>query len=162
MLKGCAMANDSPPLIAEGVLGSLRPVNKAAQEAFKAVNGRCVVKITKMTRNQRRRGFYWTLLDVVAEVLRDRTDTPWDAETLHDELRKTLRLYDGPPLKTPAGREVYRLKSTSDRSMNEVERAAWTTRAVNYCELITGVEARTLIDEVRARGGGEPEMRDAA
>ncbi len=67
-----------------------------------------------------------------------------------------------PPLKTPAGREVYRLKSTSDRSMNEVERAAWTTRAVNYCELITGVEARTLIDEVRARGGGEPELRDAA
>jgi hypothetical protein len=89
------------------------------------------------------------------------TDTPWDAETLHDELRKTLRLYDGPPLKTPAGREVYRLKSTSDKSMTEVERARWTDRVVNYCEHLTGVEARTLIDEVRARGGGEPERQAA-
>lgn len=155
------MANDTPPLICEQVLGSLRPVNKAAQDAFRAINGRCVVKITRMTRNQRRRGFYWTLLDVVAEVLRDRTDTPWDAETLHDELRRRLRLYDGPPLKTPSGREVYRLKSTSDRAMNEVDRARWTDRVVSYCEGLTGVEAKTLIDEVRARGGGEPE-RDAA
>lgn len=146
---------DTPPLICEKVLGSLRPVNKAATDAFKAVNGRCVVKITKMTRNQRRRGFYWTLLDVVAEVLRDRTNTPWDAETLHDELRKTLRLFDGPALKTPAGREVFKLKSTADRNMTEAERAHWTTRVVNYCEHLTGVEARTLIDEVRARGGGE-------
>ena len=154
---------DSAPLICEQVLGSLRPVNKAAQDAFRAVNGRCVVKITKMTRNQRRRGFYWTLLDVVAEVLRDRTDTPWDAETLHDEIRRTLRLYDGPPLKTPAGREVYRLKSTSDKSMTEVERARWTDRVVNFCEHLTGVEAMRLIDEVRARGGGDwTEDRKAA
>ena len=148
---------DSAPLIAEQVLGSLRPVNKAAQDAFKAVNGRCVVKLTKMTRNQRRRGFYFTLLDVVSEVLRDRTNTPWDAETLHDELRKILRLYDGPPLKTPSGREVFKLKSTSDRSMTEAERAHWTDRVVAYCEHLTGVEAKTLIDEVRARGGGEIE-----
>lgn len=154
---------EKPPLLFRSQFGRLSPVNKIAEEAVKALSGQdCRVEIKRSTANQRRRAFYWLFLDVVAEVLRDRTDTPWDAETLHDELRKTLRLYDGPPLKTPAGREVYRLKSTSDRSMNEVERAAWTTRAVNYCELITGVEARTLIDEVRARGGGEPEMRDAA
>lgn len=142
---------DQPPLIFEKVLGSLRPVNEAARDAMKAMDGRVVVKVTKLTRNQRRRGFYWTLLGVVAELLTDQTGTPWDANTLHDDLRERLGL--GEYLKTPTGRKVFKPLSTSDRSMNEIDRARWTDRVVNYLSQATNIEARALMDEVRQRGG---------
>lgn len=146
---------DEAPLIFEGTaLGLLRPVNRPAVEAAKAMIGqKVVVKVTKMTRNQRRRGFYWTMLDVVAEVLADKTGTPWDADTLHDDLRETLGL--GVPLKSTSGRKVWKRRSTSDKSMTEIDRAAWTNRVANYLSRMTGIEMSQLIDEVRNRGGGE-------
>ena len=152
---------DQPPLIFERQFGKLIPVNAAAQQAMLALGEgkRTVVKLSGMTRNQRRRGFYWTLLDVVSDVLTDRTKTPWDSQTLHDELRHRLKLYV--PLETPSGRKVPKLKSTSDKSMNEVERAAWTNRVVNYLEHMTGIEAHVLIDEVKSHGF-EPELKEVA
>ena len=141
---------DKPPLHFVKAFGALRPANRAAEQAMQAINGKVVVKLSGMTRNQRRRGFYWTLLDVTAEVLASSTDTPWDAETLHDEVRKALRF--GTELKTPSGRTVFKPRSTADRNMSEVDRAAWTDRVVNFCQQITGIEAQTLIDEVRSRG----------
>lgn len=147
--------SDEAPLIFEPVLGRLTPVSNAAKEAMKAINGRVVVKLTKMTRNQRRRNWYWTMLDVVAEVLADATGTPWDAETLHDDLRERLGLYT--PLKTPSGRVKKKLHSTSDKAMNEVERARWTDRVATYLSKQIGIEIQQLIEEVRARGGGDPD-----
>lgn len=147
--------SDDAPLVFEKVLGALKPANRAAQLAMAATNGRCVVKITKMTRNQRRRAFYWVMLDVVSEVLANTTRTPWDSETLHDDLRDRLNLVH-PPLKTPSGRAVRRLKSTSDKAMTEADRAAWTDRVATYLSRMCGVEMRELIDEVKRRGGGDP------
>lgn len=144
---------DSAPLIFEQVLGALRPVNDAAVIATRAVQGRCVVKITRMTRNQRRRGFYWVMLAVAAEVLRDRTDDPWDADVLHDELKKALRL--GQTWTTPSGREVFKPRSTSDRAMSEAERSAWLERCKTTLSLWCQVEIVHLMDEVRARGFNE-------
>ncbi len=144
---------DAAPLIFEQVLGTLRPVNEPARIATKAVVGRCVVKITKMNRNQRRRGFYWVMLDVAAEVLRDATDQPWDAELLHDDLKKMLKL--GQTLTTPSGREVFKPRSTSDRAMTEAERAAWLERCKVTLSLWCGVEIVELMNEVRARGFNE-------
>ena len=153
--------SDDAPLIFEPVFGRLTPVSNAAKEAMKAINGRVVVKLTKVTRNQRRRNWYWTMLDVVAEVLSDATRTPWDAETLHDDLRDTLGLHD--ELKTPSGRVVKKRRSTSDRSMNEAERARWTDRVATYLSRQIGIEIHQLIEEVRARGGGDPDdWRQAA
>lgn len=150
--------SDQPPMIFEKVLGSLRPVNEAARDAVKAIDGKCVIKITRMTRNQRRRGFYWTLLGVVAELLTDRTGTPWDAETLHDDLRERLGL--GEWLVTPTGRRKFKPRSTSDKSMNEADRARWTDRVVSYLSNAIGVEAHLLIDEVRQRGGDVEEAHE--
>ncbi|MGV0964171.1 MAG: hypothetical protein ACOYBT_09805 [Polynucleobacter sp.] len=149
---------DAPPIICEQVLGTLRPANAYSAEAIKAIDGRCVVKVTKMRRNQRRRAWYWIMLDVVAQQLADTTGTPWDAETLHDDLRDRLKL--GKPLRTPNGRTVWKRQSTSDRSMNEIERARWTDRVATYLSRQIGVEVHQLIDEVRARGGGEPDWRE--
>jgi hypothetical protein len=151
---------DEAPLIFERVFGSLKPVNGAAIAAVNAIEGRCVVKVTKLTRNQRRRAWYWVMLDVVAEVLADSTGTPWDAETLHDDLRDTLKLVT--PLKTPSGRAVNKRRSTSDKMMTEIDRARWTDRVATYLSRQIGCEISQLIDEVRNRGGGEPEWLETA
>lgn len=145
---------DSAPLVFEKVLGSLRPSNGAATEALKAIEGRCVVKITRMTRNQRRRAWYWVMLDVVAEVMADKTGTPWDAETLHEDIRERLGM--GEWLQTMSGRRKFKFRSTSDKAMTEIDRARWTDRVATYLSRQIGVEMQELINEVRQRGGGEP------
>lgn len=150
---------DTAPIICEQVFGTLRPANAYSAEALKAIQGKCVVKVTRMTRNQKRRAWYWIMLDVVAEQLADSTGTPWDAETLHDDLRQRLKL--GTTLLTPGGREVFKPTSTSDRAMSEIERARWTDRVATYLSRQVGVEVHQLIDEVRSRGGGDPDWRAA-
>jgi len=149
---------DTAPLIFEQVLGSLRPVNGPATIATKAVQGRCVVKITKMNRNQRRRGFYWVMLDVAAEVLCDKTGRPWDADLLHVTLKDALRL--GETWTTPSGRKVFKPRSTSDRAMTEAERSAWVERCKSALSVWCEVEIVQLMDEVRARGFNEEESND--
>lgn len=141
---------DSPPLLFVGVLGKLAPANDAAAKAMRAIGrDQVVVKITKATRNQRRRSFYWTMLDVASEVFADTTGTPWDAETLHDELRKSLRF--GVELKTPSGRVIWKPQSTSDKSLTEVDRARWTDRVATFLSRELGVPIADLMEEVRSR-----------
>jgi hypothetical protein len=140
---------DSPPLIFAPVLGSLRPANKFAEETVKAISGPVVVKISKATANQRRRGYYWVLLGVAAEVLQDRDGQPWDAELLHRELKIALGL--GEILVTPSGRQVFKARSTSDAKMTEPQRAHWLDRVSNTLSQWTGVPAADLMQEARER-----------
>lgn len=148
---------DQPPLIFKPVLGSLRPANKFADDALKAIAGPVVVKITKATRNQKRRSYYWVLLDIGAEVLQDRTDSPWDAESLHDHLKRRLRL--GEPLKNTEGEEVgFKPRSTADAKMSEPERARWLDRVSNALEQWTEVPAADLVREAKERSQGIGEV----
>ena len=140
---------EQPPLFFRAVLGSLRPANKAAEDAMKAVSGTVTVKLGKVTRNQRRRGYYWVLLAVAAQVLQDRDGQPWDAELLHEELKRALRL--GIELKTPSGRKVFKPRSTSDAKMTEPERAHWLDRVSNALSQWTGVPSADLMREARER-----------
>lgn len=146
---------DKPPLIFAKHLGALRPVNRAALEAMNGLEpGKHIkVKVTSMTRNQRRRGFYWVMLTVAAEVLADRTSDPWDAELLHLELKKVLKL--GVTFTTPSGREVFKPRSTSDAKMPELERARWTDRCATTLSHWIGVPIADLMDEVRSRAAQE-------
>lgn len=144
------MTAESPPLIFErSPIGHLRPVNGAATQAMQGLEGRCVVKLTGMRRNQRRRAFYWVMLDVAAEVLRDKTGNPWDAELLHGTLKEALGL--GETWTTPSGRKVFRARSTSDRAMNEVERTQWLERCRHALSQWTEVPVEDLMAEARAR-----------
>jgi hypothetical protein len=147
---------ETAPLFFRPVLGALRPANKPAEEALKAVSGVVTVKLGKVTRNQRRRGYYWVLLSVAAEVLQDRDGQPWDAELLHDELKRALKL--GVTLKTRSGREVFKPQSTSDAKMSEPERARWLDRVSNALSQWTEVPAADLMREARDRDAqlGDP------
>ncbi len=141
--------SDQPPLFFRPVLGSLRPANQFAEETMKVINGPVVVKITKATANQRRRGYYWVLLGVAAHVLQDRDGQPWDAELLHRELKIALKL--GIELETPSGRKVFKPRSTSDAKMSEPDRARWLDRVSNALSQWTGVPAEDLMREARER-----------
>jgi len=144
---------DTPPLLCIGQFGALRPKNGAARDAIKALNGiECRIEIKRSGANQRRRAFYWIMLDVAAEALADATDSPWDAETLHEELKVKLRL--GVPLKNREGVEVgFKTASTSNRAMNEAERARWTDRCANVLSRWIGCEIVELMNEARRRNG---------
>lgn len=144
--------SDAPPLLFAPRFGALHPINSAAREAVKALVGECRVEIKRSGANERRRGFYWVMLDVAAEALTDATGSPWDQESLHDELKRKLRL--GTPLLNKKGEEVgFKLRSTSNRAMPENERARWTDRCANVLSHWLGCEIKELMDEARRRNG---------
>lgn len=145
---------ESPPLIFAKSFGALRPANKAAEDALKAIpDGKRVrVRITGLTANERRRGFYFTMLAVAAQALADRTGNPWDAQLLHHELKIVLKL--GDEFTTPSGRVVFKARSTSNRAMPELERSEWTSRCAAVLSRWLEVPIADLMDAVRAADGG--------
>lgn len=146
------MASDKPPLICTSQFGVLRPKNGAALDAVKALNGMdCRIEIKRSGANERRRGFYFVMLDVAADALKDLTGDPWDQETLHLELKRVLKL--GEEWRTPSGRVVFKPRSTGNRSMTEPERARWTERCSNVLSVWIGCEITELMDEAKRRSG---------
>ena len=143
------MSDDAPLIFEKTAIGTLRPVNGAATTAVRGIKGRVKAKLTGMNRNQRRRAFYWVLLDICAEVLADKTGNPWDAELLHDTLKEALNL--GETWTTPSGRKVFKPRSTSDKAMNEVERAQWLERCKRALSIWCEVPVEDLMAEAKAR-----------
>lgn len=144
---------DTPPLLFRPEFGRLAPTNSAAREAVKALVGECRVEIKRSGANERRRGFYFVMLDVAAEALTDATGFAWDQETLHVELKRRLGL--GETFITPSGHRVFKPRSTSNRAMTEPERARWTDRCARVLSHWIGCEIAELMDEARRRNGGE-------
>ncbi len=124
----------------------LAPVNPAAVAAVQAIEGRCVVKITRATRNQRRRGLYWIVTGICAGLLNDRYDLTLTDDDLHDIIRKKLRMYDEFVL--PSGEVHQKLWSTSDKAMSEPDRAEFTNKAFHVYSLWLGIP----VDELRREG----------
>lgn len=146
------MSADTPPLLFEVRFGSLAPANTAAKEAVKAIPpGPVRVEIKRTRANERRRGWYWLMLDVAAEAMTDRTGFPFDQELLHNTLKQKLGL--GETFTTPSGHTIFKPRSTSNRAMTEPERARWTDRCANVLSHWLGVEIHELMDEVRRRNG---------
>lgn len=143
------MSADKPPLIFEARFGALHPVSSAAREAVKACVGQVRVEIKRTSANERRRGFYWVMLDVAADALTDATGFVWDSDLLHKELKIRLKL--GETYTTPSGHQVFKPQSTSNRAMTEPERAHWVDRCANLLSHWLNVEVSQLMDESRRR-----------
>lgn len=139
---------DEAPLIFAQRLGGLFPVNAAAKEAVKAIHGQCTVKIGKATRNQRRRSLYWVVCSIVVGLLNDLHDLTLSDQDLHDITRRKVGLYDEVTL--PSGEIHIKLRSTSDRAMQEPERAAYTDKAFTMWSKWVGVPVDTLAREAEA------------
>lgn len=137
---------DTAPLYFTARLGMLAPANQAAEEAMREVKGRVTVTIKGGVANQRRRGLYWCVAALVVPLLNQRHGMTLDENDLHDITRDKLKLWHE-PVTLPSG-EIYRKRrSTSNRAMNEAERAEYTDKALHLWSTWTGVDVSILRDE---------------
>lgn len=144
--------SEKPPLMGEVRFGAIHPTNSAGREAIKnCPPGPIRFEIKRTRANEARRGFYWTMLDVAAEALTDKTGFAFDQELLHGTLKQKLGL--GETFTTPSGHTIFKPRSTSNRAMTEPDRARWTDRCANVLSLWLGVEIAELMNETRRREG---------
>lgn len=135
-------AADRPPLLFKAHLGMLRPANRAAEEAMREIKGNVRCEIKGGIANQRRRGLYWAVAHLVVPLLNERFRLTLDEQDLHDITRAKLRMCD--EIKLPSGEVHRKLWSTSNRAMNEAERAAFTDKALALWSTWCGVDVTTL------------------
>jgi hypothetical protein len=126
-------------------LGGLFPANATAEEAMREINGVVAVKVSGGRANQKRRSLYWSVAALVVPLLNQAHGLTLDEDDLHDITRDKLKLYD--EVKLPSGEIHRKRRSTSNRAMNEADRAAYTTRAFELWSTWTGVDVTTLRQE---------------
>ena len=137
--------SEKAPLLFEAHLGMLRPANAAAETAMRDIRGRVRCEIKGGVANQRRRGLYWIVAGLVVPLLNDRYNMTLDEDDLHDITRDKLKLVE--EITLPSGEVHKRRKSTSNRAMNEHDRAEYTNRAFALWSTWTGVPVETLREE---------------
>ncbi len=139
---------DKAPLYFDVRLGGLFPANAVAHEAMQEVKGRVRVTMTGGKANQRRRGLYWSVCALVVPLLNDLHGMTLDEDDLHDITRDKLNLVERITL--PSGDVHLKRRSTSNRAMNEADRAEFTTKALELWGKWVGVDVTTLRDEALA------------
>lgn len=137
--------SNSPPLMFEAHLGGLFPANRMAEEAMREVKGRVSVTIKGGRANQGRRGLYWACAALVAPILNDLHGMTLTEAELHDITLDKFGMYDSFTL--PIGDTFKRYHSTSNRAMNEADRAAYTDKALQLWSTWCGIDVTTLRNE---------------
>jgi hypothetical protein len=109
---------------------------------MREIAGRVRVTMTGGRANQRRRGLFWATAGLVVPLLNDRHTMTLTEDDLHDIMRDKFRMYDEHVL--PSG-EVHRKRwSTSNRAMNEADRAEYLNRCLAVWSTWTGVDVSAL------------------
>lgn len=142
--------SDEPVYLARKVLGSLRPANKAAEEAFAAVDDKLVrIRITRTNGNVKRNALYWSCLALAAPMLSERIEgDALNAELLHRILKDRYGLVRTVVL--PSGDTIKDYESTSFAKMTEPERAAFIDWALTTLSRWLGVNVTDLRREADA------------
>ncbi len=136
---------DKAPLYFTARLGGLFPANAVAEEAMKEITGTVRATLTGGKANQRRRSLYWVLVSIVTPILNDMHGMTLTDDDLHDIMRDKLGMFDELPL--PSG-EVHRKRhSTSNRAMNEADRADYLNKCISIWSTWTGIDPTTLTAE---------------
>lgn len=137
--------SDKAPLLFETRLGMLRPANAMAEAAMRDIKGRVRIEIKGGVANQRRRSLYWCVAALVVPLLNNAHGMTLDEQDLHDITRQKLGIGEWQQL--PSGDRRFKPASTSNRAMNEHDRAAYTDRALNLWSTWCGVDVSTLREE---------------
>lgn len=137
--------SDKAPLLFHVKLGALFPSNRMAEEALREVRGSVRVEIRGGVANERRRGLYWAVAALVVPLLNQAHNMTLDEQDLHDITRQKLGV--GTWIDLPSGDRRFKPASTSNRAMNEAERATYTDRALQLWSTWTGVDVATLRSE---------------
>lgn len=141
---------DQAPLIFRKVLGSLRPVGRAAEDALAALgDGAVRIRITRTAGNVRRNALYWACLGVAAPMLSERIEgDAIDVEMLHRILKDRRGLVRVVTL--PSGDTIKDYDSTSFAKMPENERAAFVDWALHTLSKWLGCDVTDLRREAEA------------
>lgn len=136
---------DKAPLYFTARLGGLFPANAAAEDAMKEITGTVRATLTGGKANQRRRSLYWVLVSIVTPILNDMHGMTLTDDDLHDIMRDKLGMFD--EVRLPSG-EVHRKRhSTSNRAMNEADRAEYLNKCIAVWSTWTGIDVATLTAE---------------
>lgn len=136
---------DRAPLIFETRLGMLKPANRVAEESMRELRGRVRVEIKGGVANQRRRGLYWSVCSLVVPILNEQHRMTLSENDLHSITKRKLGV--GTEFALPSGETYFKPASTSNRAMNEAERAEYTDKALNLWSTWVGVDVTTLKQE---------------
>ena len=136
---------DEAPLMFKKVLGSLRPSNRAAEEALNAIDGEVRVRITRTRGNTRRNGLYWAVLGVAAPMLDEKVPA-LTVDLLHLILKDKYGLYK--TITLPSGDTVKDYDSISFHKMTEDERAKFIDWSLKTLAGWLGC----TVDELREEG----------
>lgn len=141
---------DEPVYLARKVLGSLRPANRAAEEAFAAIDDKPIrIRITRTNGNTRRNALYWSCLALAAPMLSERIEgDALTAELLHRILKDRYGLVR--VLTLPSGDTIKDYDSTSFAKMAEPERARFIDWALETLSKWLGVDVTDLRREGEA------------
>lgn len=139
--------SDSAPLLFRRIFGSLRPANKASEEALAAIgDGPERIRITKTTGNVRRNALYWSCLAIAAPMLSERIEgDALTAELLHRILKDRAGLVR--VIYLPSGDIIKDYESTSFASMPENERAAFIDWSLATLSKWLGCSVEDLLRE---------------
>lgn len=138
---------DKAPLYFEARLGMLKPANRAAEEAMHEITGTVRATLTGGKANQRRRSLYWVLVSIVTPILNDMHNLALTDDDLHDIMRTKLGMFD--EITLPSGETHRKLHSTSNRAMNEADRADYLNKCIDIWSRWTGVDVNTLTAEAQ-------------
>lgn len=143
---------DTEPLLFRTVLGTLRPLNGAAEDALKALgNGNTVrIEIKRTTGNVRRMAWYWVMLKIALDNLADAFDGPATTAMLHKWLKREAGL--AKPIRSLKSGEIidYDYDSIAFHNMTEDQRAAFVDFASEKLAARLGVPVHTLTTEAKA------------
>ncbi len=143
---------ETEPYLFRTVLGTLRPLNGASEDAIRALgNGETVrVDFVKARGNQRRLAWYWVMLKIALENLSEAFDGPVTTATLHRWLKREAGL--AKPIVSQKTGEIidYDYDSISFASMTEPERAAFVDFASAKLAARLGCDPTTLKQEALA------------
>lgn len=143
---------DKEPLLFRTVLGTLRPLNGASEEALRAIgSGETVrIEIKRTTGNLRRLAWYWVMLKIALDNLEDAFEGPVTTTALHHWLKREAGLAK-PILSRKTGEIIdYDYDSISFATMTEDQRAAFVDFASEKLAARLGCDPSTLTSEAKA------------
>lgn len=142
---------DTEPLLFRVVLGTLRPINGAADDALKAVaDGSMVrVEIKRTVGNVKRMAWYWVMLKIALENLADAFDGPMTTKMLHKWLKREAGI--AKPIRSRKTGEIidYDYDSIAFHNMPENERAEFIDFANGKLAARLGCDPMELANEAK-------------
>ncbi len=143
---------DVEPLLCRAIMGALRPMNGACEDAIKAIPQGSIVRIEikRTVGNLKRMAWYWVMLKLALDNLRDAFDGPMTTKMLHRWLKREAGLVK--PVRSKKTGEIidYDYDSISFHAMPENERAAFIDFAADLLARRLGVDPMTLQNEAKA------------